>query len=171
MDQSRILLIGQSGPFRASRFGDPPNLAEFGAVIWYPKQIGDEWHKFGARQTAEQLPKLIEWIKKGNTLVIVGAAPENSTATYFFNGKEHKIDILTNEIFRGLNFRSTSGFLIEYHGPKILTEELSAFASLLSYDAILEAKDLTPLFRVSTALSGDDQLVGAYRRLGNGIVV
>jgi len=170
MDQSRILLIGQAGPFRTSRFEDPPNLAEFSAVIWYPKSINVEWQQVGARSTAALTSNLIEWVKKGNTLAIVGA-PGNLTANYIKNSSQHKIDLLKTEIFEGINFRQTSGFLMEYVGPKSLAEGLSPLVSWLSYDAILNSNDFTPLFRVSTALNGEDQIVGAYKKLGDGIVV
>ena len=151
MDQSRILMIGQAGSFRTSLFGNPPNLAEFGAVIWYPKSIIVEWQQSGAGSTPERLSKLLEWIKKGNTLVIVGA-PKYTTGTYIKDTKQYNIDILKSEIFEGVAFRATSGFLIEYNGPQSLADAISPFANLLSYDAILESKDLVPLFRVSTAL-------------------
>ncbi len=163
-------MIGQAGPFRTSLFGDPPNLAEFGAVIWYPKSIGAEWQQAGARSTPERLSKLLEWIKKGNTLVIVGA-PKHSTGTYIKDAKQYNVDILKSEIFEGVNFRPTSGFLMEYNGPPSLADVFSPFVNLLSYDAILESKDIVPLFRVSTALGEENQIVGGYKKLGNGIVV
>lgn len=170
MEQSRILLIGErQGPFRTCRFGETLNLAEFGAAFWYLEAIHVEWQHHGVRSTVARLPELIEWIRKGNTLVIVGD-PGNPTTTYSDGPKQVRFDILKCEIFRDVRFKTTSGSLVEFSGPESLTE-LATLAGWLSYDVILESKEILPLFRVSTVIRGETQIVGGYKKLGNGIVV
>ena len=150
-------------------FGETLNLAEFGAAFWYLEKIHTEWQHHGVRSTIARLPELIEWIKKGNTLVVVGD-PGNPTTTYSDGPKQVQFDILKCEIFRDVRFKTTSGSLVEFNGPESLTE-LATLASWLSYDVILESKEILPLFRVSTVNRGETQIVGGYKKLGNGIVV
>ena len=171
MDESRILLIGVEGPFRTSSFSDPPNLAEFGAVVWYPHQILEEWKHFKAKATIERLLKLIEWIKSGNALIVVGAPPTDFSVSYRSGQTETKFNFQKSEIFSGVTFRSTSGVLLEYCGPTALEKFLSSLPAWLSYNSILSAKDIIPLFRVSTARNQEVQIVGGYRKIGDGVVI
>jgi hypothetical protein len=172
MDKERVLAIGIGANFRASTFCHPPNLAEFSAVIWHPKSIIGEWQQQAlVAVSVKRCLELTEWIKEGNVLVTVGAPPEHFKGQYIQNSRGVEFDFLKSELFSGISFRHTSGALVEYCGPDELSDLISRFADLARYDAVMAATDLTPLFRVSKPSISVDQVVGAYRKLGKGIVI
>jgi hypothetical protein len=172
MDDNRVLIIGHQGPFRLSQFWNPPNLGEFSSVIWYPKSLPSETQQGHARTIIRRFGELESWIKEGHSLVIIGAPVEDHVLTYVENNQRHGFDPLkATEIFRDISFHQTSGTLTEYCGPTSLYEVLSQFSGSQSYDAVLPGKELIPLFRVSKSVPGSDQLVGAYRKFGDGVIV
>jgi hypothetical protein len=171
MDSDRILIVGHPGPFRESEFWDPPNLAEFNAVIWYPKSPSSEVHGGHTVAVVGRFAEFADWIKEGHALVVIGAPIKDFKITYVQNNRHNTLDPLTTEIFRGVSFRHTSGTLIEYCEPDFLSNSFSPFVGSLSYDAVLNGNELVSLFRVSKPIPGSDQLVGAYKKLGKGLVV
>lgn len=171
MDKSRILLIGRKGPFRTSSFNEPPNLAEFNAIIWHPDSLTKELQAGSGGSARKRMFELIDWIKQGNLLIIVGAPPEELIASYVEDRIQCRVDLRKGELFSNVSFKRTSGHLVEYCGPDNLATYLSGLTQLVAYDAILTGNNLFPLFQVSIPSKSETQLVGAYRKLEDGVIV
>lgn len=171
MDNSRILLIGQNGPFRTSTFSAPPNLAEFNTVIWHPKSLLSELTTIHGAVPQKRMLELIDWVKQGNSLIIVGAPPEEFSISYIKDRISHRVDLLKSELFRDVSFKRTNGHLVEFCGSDNVAGYLSGLTQLIAYDAILTGTNLLPLFQVSIPSKSETQLVGAFCKLGAGIII
>jgi len=172
-DEQRILVIGQTpAGVRSAQLCNPPNLDEFKVVIWCPESLPLEWFAGFSSASVHRLGALIDWVKQGHSLVIVGAPPEKFETSFpNKSGGKTIFSPLRAEPFVGISYQYVSGKLMEYIGPssgKNLFDVLSKFSR---YDAVLESKQLMPLLKVSRTQAGPTKLVGGYRRIGKGIIV
>jgi len=155
----------------SSQLHESPNLGEFSGVLWSPATLLRELESGHTLSAVRRFHELTEWVKEGNIIVIVGPPRDHLKVDYVDKRIPHSYDFLANEIFSDITFRHTSGSLVEYCGPDNLSQLIGNFASAVSYNAIISGQKLVPLFRVSQASTRRDQIVGAFKPLGNGMVV
>ena len=75
------------------------------------------------------------------------------------------------EPFAGVAFETATGELVEFCGPASIQDLIAHDLSALRYSVILNSKIIVPLLKVSKSRFGSDQLVGGYKKIGNGFVI
>lgn len=169
--RDRILAIGGPGIGRQSLLVDLPNLHEFGAVILYIRSVPQEAHSGQMSATRERFSELLNWVKAGHTLVVLGTMPDFSWQIRTPGNQLAVTSLQNTELFSGITYRHTTGKLVEFVGPSSIAYRMERWTQDLVYDAILSGAELFPIFRVSKQSGGPDQIVGGFRKLGLGTAV
>jgi hypothetical protein len=112
----------------------------------------------------------MRWVRKGNSLIIIGTPPQKFDLKFSQMNRVHTYEPLQYEPFAGIEFEVASGKLIEFCGPNSIIDLMKPVIPSLYYTSILRSKNLTPLLKVSSGRHGDVQLVSGLKRLDNGIV-
>lgn len=176
MDASRILVIGlEQNHFRSSPLVSNINLSEFGAVIWYARSVHKELGEMGQNpgsldRVTRRIVELLEWVKRGHVLVIIGNT-EHNTVRFHFKNESVVHDFHAHEPFASLQFEPRHGQLIEAVGSDPLKTFLQPILQFLHYEVILKSTSLVPILRVSRGSQGSDLMVGGFKRWENGFVI
>jgi len=178
MQPERMLMIGEGGlgPYRAANFFDKTNYNEFEVAFWFLRSLGAELENRGIsprshgphakRITEQAAARLMQWIAAGHSLIIFTAHP---FAWPLGHGHEYTVSDLP--FFGGTSIEPYRGELIEWCGPLAAAASMELCLPALSYEVLLTGEDLQPLFKVSSAVSQETQIVGAMRKIGNGSVL
>jgi hypothetical protein len=177
MDNERVLIIGPSAFFRKSALISGTHLEEFNVIILHPSIVSKTFEGSPGQKTANaieaHITKLLDWVKRGNSLIILDAPPLPFHFEYVeFPSRSKKIyEPLKAEPFVGIQFMPADGQLIEFCGPPSVEPVMALMIPDMRYQAILQSKTLSPLLRVSRGQRGREQIVGGFKRVGSGFII
>ncbi len=140
------------------------------AAEFYKSGQAVTWLTF-SRLTA-RLAELSDWISRGHTLVVFGAFSVPFTHVNKQNNLATNTRLEDISPFDQVSFVAASGSRVEYCGPVAAQEVFGDVVECLRYENLLDSKSIVPLLRVAAASSAASlQVVGAYRKIGLGLVV
>jgi hypothetical protein len=176
MDNERVLIIGPGGLFRKSTLISGTHLEEFKVIIFHPSTVIEEWRSAPGQQRAikirAHIENLIEWVKRGNSLIILDAKPLPVQLEYLASRRlKISYELLKDAPFADIQFMPASGQLIEFCGPPSAQQVMAPLLPQLHYQTILQSKELSPLLKVSRGQQGGNQIVGGFKRLGGGLII
>lgn len=181
MDLDRIFAICAGTPFRTGHLTGNFNLSEFEVIFWDPSTcFNDIGHKSefpndaqGAQRAfnliSSGVNKLYEWCASGRTLIVY--CDIFFKISYSINHKSFEHLISETRLFEGVTLSEATGRLVEYCGPAEFIELVPEELISSPYTQLLSGEGLIPLLRVSGSRRGQDQVVAAYRKLGDGLQV
>lgn len=152
------------------------NFHESNLIVWTPSSViaemtlhGNPIPKGTVDILARRLEHLKEWVSQGHTLILVGHTP----VPYRYKAHPSSIHSALERYapLDEVSFRIAAGTRVEYCGPSSVADLFTKHLQVLRYDVILGGANLTPLLRVALGSPGATQIVGGYRRFGDGLIV
>jgi hypothetical protein len=147
------------------------NFDEYDQIFWNFGSFPDElqnmvaWHRKGTAHTIDlRIFQLDQWVRRGNTLVILNVMP------IFLPLLEQWLNAY--EPFSGVDFQPIGGSRMDACGPRGAVELLTSLTQFLTYEYVLDGKELKPLLRVRTAnKQSPTQFVAGFRQLDAGHII
>ena len=170
------LTFPQGAAYGASTLLDTTNLYEHELIFLSPSQLFGEMnasnvvHKSMLDRFVSRLNELMEWVKRGHTLIVLGLMP----APFRWTGNNQVLQQSSLEQlkpFNSVTLTLKSGNSIQ--AVPGIAASFEGVVQTMSYRVVLDGPSLNPLLTVRTTqrTTGRPDVVAGFVRIGDGLII